>query len=107
MTCVLNVQSLELLVLPLGSIDGVVENVKVLRTVCQGQFNLHAVVTVIGEDAVLRYIFYLRPPYLALPALDKLGCASANRASSFAFGLHKFSVYRHYHKKISRFTRQR
>ena len=30
------------------------EDVEVLRTVCQGQFNLHAVVIGIGEDAVLR-----------------------------------------------------
>ena len=61
MTCVLNVQSLELLVLPLGSIDGVGENLKVLRTVCQGQFYLHAVVIGVGEGAVLRYILYRRP----------------------------------------------
>ena len=34
------------------------EDVKVLRTVCQGQFNFHAVVIGIGEDAVLRYVLY-------------------------------------------------
>ena len=30
------------------------EDIKILRTVCQGQFNLHAVVVGVGEDAVLR-----------------------------------------------------
>ena len=40
-----------------------------------------------------------KTPSSALPAFDKLGGASANRASSFAFGLHKFSVYRLYHKE--------
>ena len=34
------------------------EDVEVLRTVCQGQFNLHAVVVGISEDAVLLYVFY-------------------------------------------------
>jgi len=34
---------------------------KVSWTVCQGQFNLHAVVIGIGEDAVLLYILYRRP----------------------------------------------
>ncbi len=32
------------------------EDVKVLRTVCQGQFNLHAVVAGIGEDSVFQKI---------------------------------------------------
>ena len=53
------------------------EDVEVLRTVCQGQFNLHAVVIGIGEDAVLRYILYRRP------LLQR--CL--------------FSVYRQYHKE--------
>ena len=30
------------------------EDIKILRTVCQGQFNLHGVVVGVGEDAVLR-----------------------------------------------------
>ena len=34
------------------------DNGGVLRTVCQGQFNLHAVVLGIGEDAVLRDELY-------------------------------------------------
>ena len=34
------------------------EDIKILRTVCQGQFNLHAVVVGISEDAVLLYVFY-------------------------------------------------
>ena len=34
------------------------EDVEVLRTVREGQFNLHAVVIGIGEDAVLRYVLY-------------------------------------------------
>ena len=61
MNCVLNIQSFELLVLPLCNIDRVGEDVKVLRRVCQGLFYLHAVVIGIGEDAVPRYIFYRRP----------------------------------------------
>ncbi len=40
------------------------EDVKVLRTVCQGQFNLHAVVVGIGEDAVLRYVLSIDEPFL-------------------------------------------
>ena len=36
------------------------EDVEVLRTVCQGQFNLHGVVVGVGEDAVLRYVLYWR-----------------------------------------------
>ena len=50
---------------------------EVLRAVGQGQFSLHAVVVGIGEDAVLRYIFYRRP------LLQR--CL--------------FSVYRQYHKE--------
>ena len=84
MNCVSNIQSLELLVLPLCNIDRVGEDVKVLRTVCQRQFNLHAVVVGIGEDAVLRYILYRRP------LLQR--CL--------------FSVYRQYHKKIGWFTQR-
>ena len=34
------------------------EDIEVLRTVCQGQFNLHGVVVGIGEDTVLRYVLY-------------------------------------------------
>ena len=41
-------------------IKSVGEDVKVLWTVCQGQFNLHAVVIGVGEDAVLRYVLYRR-----------------------------------------------
>jgi len=41
---------------------------------------------------------FMRRWYSSCAWLDKLGGASANRASSFAFGLHKFSVYRQYHK---------
>ena len=71
MTYVMDAQSLRVLL--------------VLWTVCHGQFNLHAVVIVIGEDAVIRYIF--------------------NRGSFLQRCL--LYVYRQYHKKISRFTRQR
>ena len=38
-------------------------------------------------------------PSSALPAFDKLGGDSANRVNSFALDLHKFSVYRQYHKE--------
>ena len=55
------------------------EDVKVLRTVCQGQFYLHTVVIGSGGDAVLRYILYRRP------LLQR--CL--------------FSVYRQYHKEKS------
>ena len=34
------------------------EDIEVLRTVREGQFNLHGVVIGIGEDAVLLYVFY-------------------------------------------------
>ena len=34
------------------------EDVEVLRTVHDGQFNLHAIVVGVGEDAVLLYVFY-------------------------------------------------
>ena len=53
------------------------KDVKVLRTVRQRQFDFHAVVIGIGEDAVLRYILYRRP------LLQR--CL--------------FSVYRQYHKE--------
>ena len=58
------------------------EDVEVLRTVREGQFNLHAVVVGVGEDAVLRYVLYRRP------LLQR--CL--------------LSVYRQYHKKIGWFT---
>ena len=54
------------------------EDVEVLGTVGQGQFNLHGVVVGVGEDAVLRYVLYRRP------LLQR--CL--------------LSVYRQYHKKI-------
>ena len=64
------------------------EDVKVLRTVCQGQFNLHAVVIGVGEDAVLR----------------KFVQAKGNKDCFICW--HQFSVYRQYHKKIGWFTQR-
>ena len=46
-------QFLEFLSHLLCRIEGVGEDVEVLRTVCMGQFDLHAVVVGLGEDAVL------------------------------------------------------
>ena len=61
------------------------EDVWVLRTICQGQLNLHAVVVGIGEDAVLPNIrgelplsFLLRHSLLrqlTITLLDNNGCA--------------------------------
>ena len=47
-TCVLNAQSLEFLILSLGRIEGVAVDGEVLRTVCQGVVYLHAVVISAG-----------------------------------------------------------
>jgi len=58
------------------------EDVEVLRTVRQGQFNLHAVVIGVGEDAVLRNVL--------------------DGGSFLECGL--LAVYRQYHKKIGWFT---
>ncbi len=78
------------------------EDVKVLRTVCQGQFDFHAVVIGIGEDAVLR-------KFVQAECKVKLALTLLRRRQIYSYILYRrpllqcclFSVYRKYHKEKS------
>ena len=75
------------------------EDVAVLRTVCQGQFNLHAVVIGIGEDAVLRKSVQAECKVkhaLTLPKCRLIHTYKFYRRPLLQRCL--FSVYRQYHK---------
>jgi hypothetical protein len=73
---------------------------EVLRTVCQGKFNLHAVVIGIGEDAVLR-------KFVQAECKVKSALTLLRRRQIYSYVLYRrplhqrcqFSVYRQYHKE--------
>ncbi len=75
------------------------EDAKALRTVCQGQFNFHAVVIGIGEDAVLR-------KFVQAECKVKLALTLLRRRQIYSYILYRrpllqrclLSVYRQYHK---------
>jgi hypothetical protein len=76
------------------------EVVVVLRTICQGQFNLHAVVVGIGEDAVLRKS--VQAECKVKHALTLLRCRLIYPYILYRRPLLQrclFSVYRQYHKE--------